>query len=133
MLPDRTFERKMATGWEKTEIPPMRDHPRADEPAHDPDNLPLTEEDFKRMKRVPRATSMRRALMLTQEEFADRYDIPIETLRDWEDGRTEPDAVAQAYLFVIGSDPKGTAEKLKKRKEWRAKSATITRHREEAH
>ena len=34
---------------------------------------------------------MRRALGLTQEEFATRYHIPIGTLRDWEQGRAQPD------------------------------------------
>jgi transcriptional regulator with XRE-family HTH domain len=44
-------------------------------------------------------------LGLTQQEFADRYRIPIGTLRDWEQGRTEPDQAARAYLNVIARDP----------------------------
>jgi DNA-binding transcriptional regulator YiaG len=36
----------------------------------DPDNPPLTEEDMRRMKQTPRAKIIRRALGLTQEEFA---------------------------------------------------------------
>ena len=51
----------------------------------DPDNPPLTEEDMRRMKRTPRAKIIRRALGLTQEEFAARYRISIGTLRDWEE------------------------------------------------
>jgi putative transcriptional regulator len=125
MRPDRTLERKTEAGWERLEIPPMRDHPPADEPAYDPDNLPLTEQDFKRMKRVPRTKTLRRALMLTQEEFAARYHIPIGTLRDWEQGRTEPDAPARAYLKVIAADPEGTAKKLRARRELRT-SAKLT-------
>ena len=39
------------------------------------------------MKRVPQVKVIRRALELTQEEFAVRYQIPIGTLRDWEQGR----------------------------------------------
>jgi DNA-binding transcriptional regulator YiaG len=31
------------------------------------------------------------AVGLTQEEFAGRYHIPIGTMRDWEQGRSEPD------------------------------------------
>jgi putative transcriptional regulator len=42
------------------------------------------------MKRVPRVKTLRRALGLTQEEFAARFEIPLGTLRDWEQGRTEP-------------------------------------------
>jgi DNA-binding transcriptional regulator YiaG len=48
---------------------------------------PLTAGDLKRMKRTPQAKIIRRALALTQEEFAARYQIPLGTLRDWEQGR----------------------------------------------
>ncbi len=71
----------------------------------DPDARPLTEADLKRMKRTPQAKIIRRALELTQEEFAARYHIPLGTLRDWEQGRTEPDQPAQSYLTVIARDP----------------------------
>lgn len=71
----------------------------------DPDAQPLTEADFRRMKRTPQAKFIRRALNLTQEEFALRYHIPAGTLRDWEQGRTQPDQPARAYLKLIASDP----------------------------
>ncbi len=57
----------------------------------DPDARPLTPTDLKRMKRTPQAKIIRRALQLTQEEFAARFHIPLGTLRDWEQGRAEPD------------------------------------------
>jgi len=71
----------------------------------DPDAQPLTKSDLKRMKRTPRAKIIRRALELTQEEFAARYHIPIGTLRDWEQGRAEPDQPTRAYLTLIARDP----------------------------
>lgn len=71
----------------------------------DPDAKLLGPEDFKRMKRVPRVKSLRRAMVLTQEQFAARFHIPIGTLRDWEQGRSEPDQTARAYLTVIAHDP----------------------------
>jgi putative transcriptional regulator len=71
----------------------------------DRDAQPLTETDRKRMKRTPQAKIIRRALELTQEEFAARYHIPLGTLRDWEQGRAEPDQPAQAYLTLIARDP----------------------------
>jgi putative transcriptional regulator len=73
----------------------------------DPDAQPLTDERLSRMKRVPRARTLRRALGLTQEEFAARYHIPLGTLRDWEQGRSEPDQPARAYLQIIAHDPDG--------------------------
>src|SRR5258708_13060138 len=72
----------------------------------DPDARPMTPEQLRDAKRVPRVKTLRRALGLTQEEFAVRYQIPIGTLRDWEQGRTEPDQPARAYLKIIASDPK---------------------------
>lgn len=71
----------------------------------DRDAQPLTETDLKRMKRTPQAKIIRRALELTQEEFAARYHIPLGTLRDWEQGKTEPDQPTRAYLTLIARDP----------------------------
>ena len=71
----------------------------------DPDAQPLTEERLAKMRQLPRARGIRRALGLSQEEFALRYHIPIGTLRDWEQGRFEPDAAARAYLAVIAREP----------------------------
>lgn len=70
----------------------------------DPDARPMTDEEFARAKRVPRAKTLRRALGLTQEEFATRFQIPLGTLRDWEQGKTEPDQTARAYLRAIAGD-----------------------------
>ena len=78
----------------------------------DPDNPPRTPEREKHLKRVPRVKVMRRALKLTQEEFAARSRIPLGTLRDWEQGKTEPDQAARAYLRVIAHNPKAVLEAL---------------------
>jgi putative transcriptional regulator len=66
---------------------------------------PLTEPDLKGMKGVAQAKVIRRSLALTQEEFAARYHIPLGTLRDWEQGRSEPDQATRAYLLLIARDP----------------------------
>jgi putative transcriptional regulator len=80
--------------------------------SNEPDAQPLTDEALARMKPVPRAKTLRRALGLTQEEFAARYRIPIGTLRDWEQGRAEPDQPTRAYLTVIAHDPEGIRRAL---------------------
>ena len=80
--------------------------------AADPDARPFTAEELAKVRRVPRAKTLRRALGLTQEEFAGRYHIPIGTLRDWEQGRSEPDQPARAYLAVIAHDPEGVRRAL---------------------
>jgi putative transcriptional regulator len=80
---------------------------------NDPDARPLTEADLTRMKRTPQARIIRRALGLSQEDFAARYHIPLGTLRDWEQGRVEPDQAARAYLTVIAREPEAVRDALK--------------------
>jgi putative transcriptional regulator len=79
----------------------------------DPDARPMTDEEWARARKVPRVRTIRRALGLTQEEFAARYQIPLGTLRDWEQGRSEPDQPARAYLKVIARDPDGVWQSLR--------------------
>jgi len=78
----------------------------------DPDAQPLTPERLARMKRTPQVKVIRRALGLSQEDFASRFQIPLGTLRDWEQGRKDPDAAARAYLVVIGRNPVAVSEAL---------------------
>jgi len=78
----------------------------------DPDARPMTPEQLRAARRVPRTKTLRRALALTQEEFSARYHIPLGTLRDWEQGRCEPDQPARAYLAVIAHDPEGVKRAL---------------------
>ena len=71
----------------------------------DPDARPMTEAEWNAAPKVPRTKIIRRALRMTQEEFATRFQIPLGTLRDWEQGKAEPDQSARAYLKVIAGDP----------------------------
>ena len=76
------------------------------------DARPFTPGELAKVRRVPRTKTLRRALGLTQEQFAARYHIPLGTLRDWEQGRSEPDTPARAYLTVIARDPEGVQRAL---------------------
>jgi putative transcriptional regulator len=80
----------------------------------DPDAQPMSDEEFARAPRVPRAKTLRRALGMTQDEFATRFQIPVGTLRDWEQGRAQPDQTARAYLRVIAGDPDAVRRALEK-------------------
>lgn len=108
-MSDDTTTKKTAMTEKRTHdwsaLDAMTDEQKHAAAMSDPDAQPLTEEDFKRMKRVPRARTLRRALGLSQEEFATRFHIPLGTLRDWEQGRAEPDQAARAYLKVIAAAP----------------------------
>ena len=81
----------------------------------DPDAQPFTADQLARMKHTPRAKLIRRAFGLTQEEFAAQFQIPLGTLRDWEQGVAEPDQAARAYLRVIASDPDAVRKALQPR------------------
>jgi putative transcriptional regulator len=55
---------------------------------------------------APDVRRLRRRLGLTREQFAARYGLDVETLRNWEAGRREPDRTARSYLLAIANDPK---------------------------
>ncbi|MGO8942870.1 MAG: helix-turn-helix domain-containing protein [Syntrophobacteraceae bacterium] len=93
--------------------------------AADPDAKPMTAEELRAARRVPRIKTLRHALNLSQPEFAARYHIPLGTLRDWEQGRTEPDQPTRAYLTVIARNPEGVRHALK--------SAGSVQHRQDPH
>jgi putative transcriptional regulator len=99
------------TDWSRFDA--MTEAERRQAALNDPDARPLSEEDLARMKRTPQVKIIRRALGLSQEDFAARYHIPIGTLRDWEQGRVEPDQAARAYLTVIARDPEAVSRALK--------------------
>jgi len=85
--------------------PPMTEEEILVAARSDPDAQPMTEEQLNRMQRIPFAKHVRWTSGLSQAEFARRYRIPLETLRDWEQGRTVPEAAAEAYLAVIKAEP----------------------------
>jgi len=99
-----------------TRFDSMTEPQRHQAALNDPDARPLTEEDLSRMKRTPQVKIIRRALGLSQEDFAARYHIPLGTLRDWEQGRVEPDQAARAYLRVIAREPGTVREALEPRR-----------------
>jgi putative transcriptional regulator len=95
-----------------TPMRPMSEEEVAAAAVADPDARPMTTEQMQAARRVPRVKTLRRALGLTQEEFALRYHIPLGTLRDWEQGRSEPDQPAKAYLKAIAGDPAAISRAL---------------------
>jgi putative transcriptional regulator len=78
----------------------------------DPDALPMTEEQLSRMRRATDVKALRARLGMTQESFARTYRLPLGTVRDWEQGRTRPDAPAQALLAVIEREPEAARRAL---------------------
>ena len=48
---------------------------------------------------------LRRRAQLTQQEFAARLGVPVETIRNWEQGKRAPRGPARALLAVIAHSP----------------------------
>jgi putative transcriptional regulator len=61
---------------------------------------------------VPDVRAIRTHLRMSQQEFANAYRIPLATLKNWEQGRRQPDAPASAYLQAIARRPKVIREAL---------------------
>jgi putative transcriptional regulator len=53
----------------------------------------------------PTARDLRRRAHLTQTEFAARLGVPVETIRNWEQGKRVPRGPARALLAVIAHAP----------------------------
>ncbi len=59
---------------------------------------------------LPDVKAIRRTLRMSQDEFAAVYRIPLATVKNWEQGRRQPDAPAAAYLRAIKRRPKEVME-----------------------
>ncbi len=53
----------------------------------------------------PAVRDLRRRARLTQTEFASRLGVPVETIRNWEQGKRAPRGPARALLAVIAHSP----------------------------
>jgi putative transcriptional regulator len=54
---------------------------------------------------LPAVRDLRRRACLTQTEFASRLGVPVETIRNWEQGKRAPRGPARALLAVIAHSP----------------------------
>ena len=71
----------------------------------DPEDFDVTAEAMDRGQRARLIRKTRTALGLSQTEFADRFRVPVGTLRDWEQARATAPDFAIAYVRVIGQHP----------------------------
>jgi putative transcriptional regulator len=78
----------------------------------DSDNPPLTETELKKLRRVPNPKEIRKRLKMTQQQFAAQFELPLGTLRDWEQGTREPDSAAKSYLRVIAKNSQAVIQAL---------------------
>lgn len=97
---------------EKARLDGLTDDAIARAAGDDADNPVLTQAELAQFEPVADAKRIRRALNLTQEAFAQTFHIPLGTLRDWEQHRTEPDQAARNLLKVIAAAPETVKDAL---------------------
>ena len=59
------------------------------------------------------ARRVRKPLGLTQEEFSLRIEVPINTIRNWEQGKRCPTGAAKALLRVLDKSPESALRALR--------------------
>ena len=96
---------KPSTDWER--LRNMTDEEALANARSDPDNPPYDDRKPGNppMRRGSIAKRIRWKLRMSQSQFAEDFNIPLGTLRDWEQHRRDPDQSAQAYLAVILHEP----------------------------
>jgi len=58
--------------------------------------------------------AVRRKMGLSQTQFATKFGFPPATLRNWEQGRSRPDAPTRVLLAVIAKHPEAVEDVLRK-------------------
>nr|CAD6610436.1 transcriptional regulator [Rhizobium sp. Khangiran2] len=71
----------------------------------DPEDFNVTAEALERGQRARLIRQTRTELGLSQSAFATRFQVPVGTLRDWEQARVTPPDFAMAYIRVIRLHP----------------------------
>ncbi len=108
----KPYESDEKTDWER--LRNMTEEEIEANALSDPDNPPLTEEELSRMRRVVDARRVRKKLKLTQVQFAETFEIPLGTLRDWEQKGTfiTQNQAAANYLRIIDQNPEAVIAAL---------------------
>lgn len=77
---------------------------------NDAEDFDVAVEAMDRGQRARLIRKTRTALGLSQTEFAERFRVPVGTLRDWEQARATAPDFAVAYVRVIGLHPEIVAK-----------------------
>ena len=56
--------------------------------------------------------NIRKQTHMTQKEFSESFQIPLSTLRQWEQGKRLPQGPAQTLLKIIAHDSKAAIQAL---------------------
>jgi putative transcriptional regulator len=80
------------------------------------ENAPAVRVTVVEVNRLPviEVRSLRQKLGLSQSKFAARFGFTPATVRNWEQGRTQPDGPARVLLAVIAYHPEAVEDALRK-------------------
>jgi len=56
--------------------------------------------------------AIRKKLKFSQTQFSDIIGIPVATLRNWEQGRTNPEGPARVLMTAIKNNPRGVIKAI---------------------
>ncbi|WP_082493995.1 helix-turn-helix domain-containing protein [Methylobacterium sp. Leaf106] len=76
------------------------------EDGHEPDAEPVG------YRAMPSPADIRARLGLTQVAFANALGVPAATLRNWEQGRKQPDPAARSLLTIFDREPEAAMRAL---------------------
>lgn len=99
-----TLEEAVKVGRiDKAKFDATTDEDIARQIAEDPDTAP----DVTTLgDPLPNAKAVRLKCGMNQEAFAGALRVPVSTIRNWEQGRTRPDAVGASLLALVDRDAK---------------------------
>jgi putative transcriptional regulator len=63
---------------------------------------------------VVKAKEIRASMAISQQEFAEKFGIPLATVKNWEQGRREPDQPTSILLHLISKFPKEIANEIER-------------------
>jgi DNA-binding transcriptional regulator YiaG len=61
--------------------------------------------------------AIRERLGLSQDEFALQFGLDVASVRNWEQGRSEPDKAARTALWTIATNPEAVRDGLARRED----------------
>ena len=112
---DRTVVEILPNGSER-EVAPRIDWSRVDATSEEEIAAQIAEDDAEAMDDAAAyARRVRRKVGLSQVAFARRIGVPVDTVRNWEQGKRAPQGPARALLRISDRAPEAALHALERR------------------
>jgi putative transcriptional regulator len=111
---DRTVVEILPDGSERV-ITPRTDWSRVDATTEEEIAAQIAEDEAEAMHDAAAyARRVRRRVGLSQVAFAKRIGVPVDTVRNWEQGKRAPQGPARALLRIIDRAPEAALQALER-------------------